>query len=208
MSLKSNKFSWISNIDPPMLILKPHFPRNLPAPLHLYLPLLRQPTEPLQPLFHVVVHLPPPLVRGVARVDPLIRHIPVAVVVPVALPWLQPQVMQRVQLRRVRPEQLVLHARLDRGIRPEVLQEVDPPRQPLPPHEHLVQEPLIAARCRRRSFLRFISMRKVQLEGSITITPELKMEPSLPVADICGKWKRMSRLRKTTTSESMKMTLS
>lgn len=143
--MSSIKFSWISNINPQMGIHGAHFPSNLPIPLQFNFPLLGKPTHLLQPLFHGVVHLPPPRVRLVARVHALIRHIPVAVIVPVTEPRLQPQVMDRVQLRRIRPEQLVLHAGLNRRIGPEILQEIDPPRQPVPPDEHLVQKPLIPA---------------------------------------------------------------
>lgn len=53
--------------------------------------------------------------------------------------------MYRIQHRRIRTEQLVLNASLGGGIGPEVLQKVDPPRKPMPPHENLVQETLIAA---------------------------------------------------------------
>lgn len=142
--IKSNKFSWIRNINPPTLMHQPQFLSIFPLAFQLNLPLLRQPTKPLQALIHGVMHAPPPRVRHIAGVDPLIGNIPVAVIVSVTEPRLQPQKMYRVHSRWVRPEQLVLHRRLIGRIGPEILQKIHPPRQPVPPHEHLVQEPLIA----------------------------------------------------------------
>lgn len=114
-----------------------------PLPIQLSPTPFREPAQPPQPLIHGVVKLPPPAVRHVTRVNQLFLHVPVAIIVPVTLPRLPPQVVNGVQLGRVRPDQPVLHPLFQRRVRPEILQEVHPPRQPVPPHEHLVKEPLV-----------------------------------------------------------------
>lgn len=144
--------SRISDIDLPVLIRKPKFPRLSPFPVQISPPHLGQPTKPLQPPVHGVVHPPPPLVRNVTGVDALVRHVPVTVVIPVTEPRLPPQVMYGVEFWWVRPEQLVLHAGLVCRIRPEILQEIDPPRQAVPPHKDLVEVALVAAVVRNDVF--------------------------------------------------------
>lgn len=138
--------SRICNIDPPMAVGQLLLPRHPPFPVQLRSPPLRQPAKALQLHVHGVVELPPPPVRHVTRVHKTVLRIPVAVVVSVTQPWLPPQVMNRVNLGRVSPEELVPVADLGHGgIGPEVLQEVDPPRKPVPPDEHLIEEALVAA---------------------------------------------------------------
>lgn len=95
-----------------MPVAQTRFPSQLPIPLQLDLSLLRQPAKLLQPVLHLVVDPPPPPVCHVARVDPLLPEIPIAIVVPIALPRLQAEVVYGIQLRRVRPEKLVLHVGL------------------------------------------------------------------------------------------------
>lgn len=137
--------SRICNIDFPVLIRKLQYSSPSSLPVQIILPLLRQPTKPLQLLVQLIVNLPPPPVRRVTRVDVVIHHVPVTVIVPVTQPRLPPQVMYRVQLRWVRPEQPVFHGLLTRSVGPKILQVVHPPRKSVPPHENLVEVALVAA---------------------------------------------------------------
>lgn len=91
------------------------------------------------------MNLPPPVVCHVARVNKLFRYVPITVVVSVAKPGLPTQVVNGVDLWRVGPEELVLDAGLHGAIGPEILEEVDSPGQPVPPHKHLVEKTLVTA---------------------------------------------------------------
>lgn len=137
--------SRICNIDFPVSIRKLQFSSLPPLPVHISPSLLGQQTKLLQLLVQLIVNLPPPPVCRVTRVHELVLYVPVTVIVPVTQPWLQPQVMYRVQLRRVRPEQPVILLLLERGVGPEVLQVVNPSRKSVPPHEDLVEEALVAS---------------------------------------------------------------
>ncbi|THU59631.1 hypothetical protein C4D60_Mb07t04110 [Musa balbisiana] len=91
-------------------------------------------------------HNPRSRMGRVAGEIPVRLQVPVAIVVPEAQPRLQPQVVQHVQSRWIRPHQAVL-LRLPplRVADPEVLQEVHVPRHAVPPREDLVQVALVAA---------------------------------------------------------------
>lgn len=73
-----------------MVIPNPRFSGELPIPLQLNLPLLRQAAELLKLLIHGVVQRPPAAVGVVAGVNALIGDVPIAVVIPVTHPRLQP----------------------------------------------------------------------------------------------------------------------
>lgn len=53
--------------------------------------------------------------------------------------------MDPVELRRIGPQQRIFTHALRCFIRPEVLEEVHSPRQPMPPHKDLIQVPLVSA---------------------------------------------------------------
>lgn len=91
------------------------------------------------------MHFPPPAVRHVTGIDILIDYIPIAIVISVAEPRLPAQIVYGVDFRRVSPEKPILDSGLHGAIGPEVLKEVDPPGKTVPPHEHLVEEALVAA---------------------------------------------------------------
>lgn len=91
--------SRILHLNPPMAISKTSFTRPRSRPLQPRFHPGRKGAEGVQPLGHGVVHIPPSPVSQVVREDLMLDCIPIAIVVPIAHPWLITQIVNRQHLR-------------------------------------------------------------------------------------------------------------
>lgn len=131
--------SWVLGPNFPMAIRQIFLHSNTSPLLNPLTHLLRQPTIALQILRHGVVHLPPPPMSRITRENMVIPHIPVTIIVPITQPWLQTQVMNRINALTH-----LMHIILS-SIPLKNLQLIDPFGQPMPPREDLVEKPLVSA---------------------------------------------------------------
>lgn len=133
----------ICNIDLPVPIRQCHFHSSSSLPLELSVPLFRQRTKILQLLIHIIMYLPPFFMCHVTRIHKLFHHIPITIIISVAKPWLQTQIMYTVKLWWVSPKKPIFNTSFIGAISPKILQEINSSRQPMPPYKNLIEKPLV-----------------------------------------------------------------
>uniref|UniRef100_A0A804Q2P1 Uncharacterized protein n=1 Tax=Zea mays TaxID=4577 RepID=A0A804Q2P1_MAIZE len=144
--LKARLEPGVRDVEAPVAILRVGLLGLPPVPLQPGLLPRPQQAVGLELPGHPVVHLPPPGMRDVAGELAHPGVVPVAVVVSEAQPRLEAKVVEDVEDRRVRTEQLGLLRLHGLAVAlPEVLEEVHVPGDAVPPREYLVEVPLVPA---------------------------------------------------------------